>query len=191
MSEDEELLPAKPPLPRPPHEMAVGYVKEAEAYHRAALLVHSSREMVSDVALMAPALFLLCHATELALKAYLLSHGADPGAKVGGLKNPAIGHNLVALYGLAVAQGFKATDDRLADMVEWLGPAHQAHSFRYRELGYRNLPLPVLFAEVLSSTIASIKRTVSMQAMAISREREDEVLRQLGVARAQMPEDWQ
>jgi hypothetical protein len=191
VSEDEELPPATPPLPRPPHEMAVGYVKEAEAYHRAALLVHSSRELLSDTELMAPALFLLCHATELALKAYLLSHGADPGSKAGGLKNPAIGHNLVALYELAVAHGFKPPDARLADMVEWLGPAHQAHSFRYRELGYRNLPLPVLFAEVLSSTIISIKRTIGRRAVAIGREREDEALRQFGLAQAQMPDDWQ
>lgn len=191
MSEDEELPPATPPLPRPPHEMAVGYIREAEAYHRGALLVHSSPEPFPDLELMAPALFLLCHATELALKAYLLSHGADPGPKAGGLKNPALGHNLVALYELAVAQGFTPPDDRLADMVEWLGPAHQAHSFRYRELGVRSLPLPVLFGEVLSAAIGSIKRTVGTRAVAISREREDEVLRQAGIARAQMPEDWQ
>ena len=172
MSDDEELPPATPPLPRPSHEMAVGFISEAEAYHRAALLVHSSPEPTPDVELMAPALFLLCHATELALKAYLLSHGADPGPKAGGLKNQALGHNLVALYELALTQGFTPPDDRIAAMVEWLGPAHQVHSFRYRELGFRSLPIPVLFAEVLASTIRSVKRTVGSQAVAISRERE-------------------
>lgn len=190
MTEDEDLPPVQRP-PRPPHEMAVGYISEAEAYHRAALLVHSSTEPLDAIDLMAPALFLLCHATELALKAYLLSHGADPGAKAGGLKNPAVGHNLIALYEMAVDQGFEPADDRLASMVEWLGPAHQAHSFRYRGLGAYHLPLPALFTEVLASTILSIKGTVSRRAVAISREREDEVLRQAGLTRAQMPEDWQ
>lgn len=91
---------------------------------------------------MAPAPFLLCHAAELALKAFLLSHGADPSGKAGGLKSFDLGHNLVALYQRAVDQGFEAPDVRLANMVDWLGAAHQAHSFRCRSLGVRSLPLP-------------------------------------------------
>lgn len=171
-------------VPRPPHEMAVGYIKEAEAYHRASLLVHSSDELLSDVDLIPPALFLLCHATELALKAFLLSHGADPGAKAGGLKNPSLGHNLVGLYELAIAKGFEPPDARLGDLVDWLGPAHRSHSFRYRDLGARRLPLPVVVAEVLSSAIISIKRTVGRRAVVIGRELAGQALREAGIAPA-------
>lgn len=157
---------AQPRPDRPPHEMAVGYIRDAEAYRRAALLVHPREEPGSDPDMLSPALFLLSHAVELALKAYLLSQGVPDGWGEGELKHPAVRHDLVRLHDLALAHGFVANGPHFDGVVEWLGPFHRGHAFRYRQTGAAELPVPSRVAALLAPVIAGIGRSVAARVIA-------------------------
>ncbi|MCJ2043500.1 hypothetical protein MKK58_02945 [Methylobacterium sp. J-078] len=145
---------------RLPEQIAIGLVQDAEAYRLAALRVQPRDAPIGEVDLIAPAWHLLCHSAELALKAFLLSNGADPGSKPGGLKHPALRHNLLGLYEAAVAQGFAPPDAEFGELMEWLAPYHSAHDFRYRKPGLVSLAAPFFIAEVLEPVIARVEGTV-------------------------------
>ena len=179
----------QPKPKRPPEQVAVGYIKEAEAYRLAALRVHPPGTQNADVNLLAPAWHLLCHSSELALKAFLLSHGADPGGKKGGLMHIDMRHKLMRLYEAALARGFKAPDDEFRELIEWLAPYHSNHVFRYREPGRIWLASPFLIGEILEPVISDIARIVQQRWMAAHGPGQaDEELRKAGLVRAIPPE---
>ena len=157
------------PADRAPQLIAIGMVQDAEAYRVAALRTHPEGSPHRDNNLTAPAWHLLCHSAELALKAYLLSGGADPSARKGGVTHSSIRHNLSGLFDLAIERGFKPPDEEFGDLMEWLSPYHGAHAFRYRRTGLVRLPAPFFIANVLEPVIADIARTVRARWMAIQR----------------------
>jgi hypothetical protein len=175
---------AQPRPDRPPHEMAVGYIRDAEAYRRAALLVHPREEPGSDPDMLPPALFLLSHAVELALKAFLLSQGVPDGWGEGELKHPAVRHDLVRLHDLALAHSFVASGPHFDEVVDWLGPFHRGHAFRYRQTGAVELPTPARVAALLAPVIAGIGRSVASRAIALGRERREQALAATSIALA-------
>ncbi|WP_243970294.1 hypothetical protein [Methylobacterium sp. J-026] len=164
--------------------MAVGYIRDAEAYRRAALLVHPREEPGSDPDMLPPALFLLSHAVELALKAYLLSQGVPDGWNEGELKHPAVRHDLVRLHDLAVAHGFVANGPHFDGIVDWLGPFHRGHAFRYRQTGWATLPAPSRVADLLAPVIADIGRSVAGRAIALGQDQRRQATDTAGITLA-------
>lgn len=154
---------SKPPVERPPEQIAIGMIQDAEAYRVAAVRTLPREAPAQDNHLTAPAWHLLCHAAELALKAYLLSNGADPSARKGGITHSSIRHNLFGLYEMAIDRGFEAPDDDFGQLMEWLSPYHGAHAFRYRRPGRARLPAPFFIAEVLESVISDTARIVRIR----------------------------
>lgn len=150
---------------RPPQQIAIGVISDAEAYREAALLVEPKEEpLFVKASLVAPAWHLLCHSTELAMKAFLLSHGADPGSRPGGLLHHSLRHNLAALYERAQEKGL-TTSSEFEEILASLSPFHEAHIFRYRRPGYISLPTPYVIADALEPVIANIKGVVRQRWM--------------------------
>lgn len=150
---------------RSPQQVAIGVISDAEAYRAAALLVEPEEEpLFVKASLAAPAWHLLCHSTELAMKAFLLSHGADPGSRPGGLLHNSLRHNLAALYERAQEKGL-TTSREFEEILAELSPFHEAHIFRYRRPGYISLPTPHVIADALEPVIANIKGVVRQRWM--------------------------
>jgi hypothetical protein len=141
---------------RPPEQIVIGIIQDAEAYRKAAVMVVTANEG-SHQRYFAPTYFLLCHSAELALKAFLTSHRVPEKE----LKDFEVRHNLRALYEIAVSHGLKVPVEEdgyseFGDLMDWLSPFHKAHAFRYRQPGYIQLPSPALMAELLEPVIADI-----------------------------------
>ena len=73
-----------------------------------------------------PRYFMLCHAIELALKAYLAAHGATAQQ----LKNSKFKHNLTALLSEAINKGLSLSASAQKDIKD-LEEAHQKYWHRY------------------------------------------------------------
>ncbi|WP_342148164.1 hypothetical protein [Methylorubrum sp. SB2] len=116
-----------------------------------------------------PAWHLLSHAAELALKAYLLSHGVADGSKAGELKHPALRHCLLPLLELTIKHNFRPPSDAFGDIIEQLDPYHRTHFFRCRQIGRFSLPMPHAISEVLRPGIASILAEVENRWRAMQR----------------------
>ena len=169
-----------------PQVMAISYVRHAEAYRISALRVCPEETPSSDVALIIPAWHLLCHSSELALKAYLLSGGADPSGKKGGLKHTSLRHNLIGLYDLAVDRGFTAPDGEFGGLMAGLAPFHTDHVFRYLKTGCISLATPRHIGTVLEPIILNIAKTAGARWRATRGPgQDDEDLASVGLARAQ------
>jgi hypothetical protein len=141
---------------RPPEQIAIGIIQDAEAYRKAAVMVDTANEG-SHPRFFAPTYFLLCHSAELALKAFLTTHRMPARD----LQKVEIRHNLRALYEAALAYGLKVPVekdgyDEFGDLMDWLSPFHKAHAFRYRQPGYVQLPSPAFMADRLEPVIADI-----------------------------------
>src|SRR5215207_1781870 len=89
--------------------VALGQKAEAKAFLAAA----ASIDDMSD-GIPCPKHILLCHAVELILKADLLSQG----------ENQARGRDLAQLLGQAKQLGYRPSDQRTDQVVEWLRPLH-------------------------------------------------------------------
>jgi hypothetical protein len=78
-----------------------------------------------------PRYFMLCHASELALKAYLFHYGATPKE----LKASGVRHSLTELQTRATNNGLSLSP-KVQDDINWLNKAHEAFWHRYpREQG--------------------------------------------------------
>src|SRR5262249_39379708 len=99
-----------------------------------------------------PVYFLLCHAMELALKAYLAASGVS--AKT--LRNE-IRHDLEQGLRDAKSHGL-AADDRFQGLVSWLRLYHLDHSFRYRKAsGFVRYASAAEAADIIESTARAIE----------------------------------
>ena len=136
-----------PPRPMKPNELlAVGYIRDAEGYADAA-------EQLVKFRNNKPRYFLFCHAIELALKAYILATDGDQKEL-----RVTIKHDLQKAYDRATELGYRPTDPRVPEIVEWLDPFHKDYTFRYTEkTGLQILPNPEELADAFKSMLKQIE----------------------------------
>jgi hypothetical protein len=84
-----------------------------------------------------PALYLACHATELALKSHLRAHGYS----VKKLASPEIGHQIAVALSLSLQTGMKRPPKRVQSVLAFADAVHQNHDYRYPYAGVRPLPI--------------------------------------------------
>jgi HEPN domain-containing protein len=134
---------------------AIGTIEDAMSYVEAArILDESTRSRYHNY--WPPVFFLLAHAIELVLKAYLYS----AGTRDKDLKAFDVRHNLTRLLEKAEAAGFRPAHESFAEAVEWLAPYHQDHRFRYRQPGLISLPKPDLLAQIVSDTGEPLRQLI-------------------------------
>jgi hypothetical protein len=92
---------------------------EAKAYILAAETL--VRESQTDL----PTYFLLSHALELTIKAYLVAHGVEAQELID------IGHDVQQAYDKAVALGFQIENQHAPALVRAISKFHKAFVFRY------------------------------------------------------------
>jgi hypothetical protein len=134
----------------PPQLLAPRFIDDALTYVEAARRLDQLFPIAKKFAF--PVYFLLCHAMELALKAYLAASGVP--AKT--LRNK-IGHDLGQALRDAKSHGL-AADDRFQELVSWLAPDHLDHSFRYRRAaGFVRYPSAAEAADIIEGTARAIE----------------------------------
>src|SRR5829696_9946420 len=106
---DREASFKRPALDRQRHLLALGQKAEAKAFLAAALSIDNMSDGIP-----CSKHILLCHAAELILKADLVSQG----------ENQARGRDLAQLLGRAKQLGYRPSDQRTDQVVEWLRPLH-------------------------------------------------------------------
>ena len=135
-------------IAKPPQLVAPRFLRDAEDY------VESARQLAAPQGGIVykrsgPVYNLLCHAIELALKAYL----AASGVPITTLANH-IRHDLELAFRCAQKHGFAPSDARFGEIVQWLAPYHLDHSFRYgKPHGSVSHPEPSVAAEIIANTI--------------------------------------
>jgi hypothetical protein len=139
--------------------VAIGYIVDARSYLDAARLIESVEE--HQPALSSPIYFLLCHAIELVLKAYILASGGTEAK----LRQQKIRHNLDGLRNLAVSLGYSPSK-KIDAVIDLLAPHHANHSFRYRNPGYKSYPLIDEAIKSLETMLAQIHPVVARNLMA-------------------------
>jgi hypothetical protein len=86
------------------------------------------------------------------LKAYLAASGVPEET----LRNK-LGHDIKRAPRSARRHGFVSADNRFPDLVQWLGPYHLDHSFRYpKASGTVSYPTVSQAAEIIGNTVGSI-----------------------------------
>lgn len=98
-------------------------------------------------------LFLIAHAFELAIKAYL-ELAKERGNLVGAR---AANHDLVGQYEWACVNGLPR-NARLLDDLTILGPLHEAAYHRYPQDRARSIPMPSSFDDELHNLIELVQR---------------------------------
>ena len=118
------------------------------------------RMLAGQPTLSLPLYFVLSHAIELILKAYLASRGAMEKE----LRSE-IRHRLLRAYSRARKKGFTPSDARIPEIIRWMSPYHQSYFFRYRGTGHgrMKLPAPKDFIDVVSSLVRQIEPVVRRQ----------------------------
>jgi hypothetical protein len=97
----------------------------------------------------APQYFLIFHAIELALKAFLIGKGLTTAK----LKKPPFGHNLVKLYEIAQKHGLRLPVADVDKFLAWINEYHDRDALiRYEFTTTRTLPM----VEVLSPIVAAL-----------------------------------
>jgi hypothetical protein len=138
---------------KPAQLAAARFIHDAEEY------VESARQLVSVKGgtrkWPSPIYFLLSHAMELALKAYL----AASGVSIGTLRRR-IGHDLKLALRRAQQHGYVPTD-AFTELVQWLAPYHLDHFFRYgKGSGWHQFPVASETAEIIADAVKAIERHV-------------------------------
>jgi hypothetical protein len=139
--------------------VAIGYIADARSYLDAARLIESIEE--HQPALFSPIYFLLCHAIELVLKAYILASGVTEAK----LRQQKIRHNLDELRNLAVSLGYSPSK-KINAVIDLLAPHHADYSFRYRKPGYKSYPRIDEAIKSLETMLAQIHPLVARNLLA-------------------------
>ena len=148
-----------------PQLLAIGLIYDAKAYVESARVldgVHGNAPRSYS-----PTYFLLCHAMELLLKAYLSASGVSQKT----LRDHRVRHNIEFLFRYA-RRFFSLTpaDPRFPELVRWLAEYHLDHSFRYRKTGPRSLPLASEAAEIIDATVDGVEPYVRDQFLKLRSE---------------------
>jgi hypothetical protein len=128
--------------------LAHNYLGDAEAYLAAA------RRLDEHAGQFSPKYFLLCHAIELALKAYILARGGTEK------ETKKIRHDLIAAWFRAVDLGIQPTNAELHGIVLRVAPPHADYSFRYGKRWTHILPRAEVFDAAVSDLIKDVSSTV-------------------------------
>ncbi|WP_439370842.1 HEPN domain-containing protein [Bradyrhizobium sp. DASA03120] len=125
--------------------LADNYLDDAEAYLSAA------KQLTADLSHFSPKYFLLSHAIELAIKAYILAKGGCER------ETKRIRHDLDAALARALELGLQPSED-LQKLVQRVAPAHRDYSFRYSSEPWTHI-LPS--ADSFENTVAELINQVS------------------------------
>lgn len=128
--------------------LAHNYLGDAEGYLSAA------RQLDEHAGQFSPKYFLLCHAIELALKAFILAMGGTEK------ETRKIKHDLTAAWSRAVALGLQPKNAEFSGIVERLAKPHKDYSFRYGKSWTHILPRSDLFEAAVSDLINDVTPTV-------------------------------
>jgi hypothetical protein len=119
---------------------AIGLARYAREYFDAAIAADDviGKRKGYELVAPAPVMFLIAHATELALKAYLRWKGVD----LEGLKK--VGHNLEACWAVACKHGViehvSLSDEELG-ILRLISDLHSSTELRYIQTGYKEFPV--------------------------------------------------
>jgi hypothetical protein len=118
----------------------IGLARYAREYYDAAIAADNviGHRKGYEIVAPAPVMFLIAHAIELALKAYLRWKGVD----LGGLKK--VRHNLEACWAAACEHGVtehvSLTDEELG-ILRLISDLHSSTELRYIQTGYKQFPV--------------------------------------------------
>ena len=155
--------------PMPPERLAIRLCGDARSYVEAAKVLDErcrSEHLIHRIFL--PTYFLLCHAIELTLKAFL----ASKGVKENVLRDK-IRHDIKLAHQRAEKLSFVPADDRFPELIDWLGPYHTDHLFRYPKTGLVSLPIPAEAIAIVDKTLAVVEPQVRERARDMLRQRDD------------------
>jgi hypothetical protein len=124
--------------------LAHQYLGDAVSYLSAAKLLDEHEGHFS------PKYFLLSHAIELALKAYILATGGTEK------QTKKIRHDLNLAWQKAVANGLRSNNSDLPKIIERIAPAHLDYSFRYNRSWSFILPQAEVFEAAVSDLINNV-----------------------------------
>jgi hypothetical protein len=96
-----------------------------------------------------PHYILVMHAIELSLKAFLMKNGVDEK------KLKSIGHDLNALYKVAVELGLSLNDPNAYALIAWINEWHQPVKIRYEFTVERELPACSVLVSLADAIIAA------------------------------------
>lgn len=119
---------------------AIGLARYAREYYDAAIAADNviGHRKGYEIVAPTPVMFLIAHATELALKAYLRWKGVD----LEGLKR--VGHNLEACWAAArehgVTEHITLSDEELG-ILGLISDLHSSTELRYIQTGYKQFPV--------------------------------------------------
>jgi len=128
--------------------LAHDYLIDAKSYLSAA-------GRLDDDGHVLPRYFLLCHAIEFALKAYILEHaGNDKDANLKEIIK--IRHDLNAAFERATALGLQPIAD-LDKLIQAVARSHEKHTFRYTKSTWQAiLPGPETFAALVVALVNQV-----------------------------------
>jgi len=118
--------------------------------------------MDEDAGQFSPKYFLLCHAIELALKAYILAKGGTEREikKIRHNLIAAWSRALIAAWSRAVELGLQSKNAELHRVVKQVAPAHADYSFRYGKSWTHILPPAEVFDAAVSDLIKDVSQSV-------------------------------
>lgn len=119
---------------------AVGLARYAREYFDAALAADDviGHRKGYEIVAPAPVMFLVAHAIEPVLKAFLRHQGLS----VDDLQK--VGHNLIKCWKVAIANGLESVIELTEEDLEILGlisDLHASTELRYIKTGYKNFPV--------------------------------------------------
>jgi hypothetical protein len=101
-------------------------ILSSELWHRATTFISSAETLIGASRLDYPTYFLLSHALELTLKAYLAAKNVSEKDLRRKIK-----HDLTHAYAKANENGFRMDDERVPIAVQALAEFHSEYAFRY------------------------------------------------------------
>jgi hypothetical protein len=144
--------------------LANKFIQDALAYAESARRLDKLCGTKPKTRFVLPMYFLLGHAIELTLKAYLLASGVSAAT----LRNR-VGHDLEQAFQSAKNHGLSPANDRFPELVSSLAPDHLDHSFRYRQAkgsGFVSYPSVPEAADIIDDTATAIELYVRQKLLA-------------------------
>jgi hypothetical protein len=147
-------------------EIARSYLTDSQAFLLAAQVLERSRNKRITFA-FGPKHYLVCHAIELILKAYILASGGTKKE----LMRVDVRHSLSRLFERAIEFELVPIDRRVGSLILTLEPLHSEHRFRYRKTGFLTVPETKQMCKIVETLILQIAPIVdaAMRAQIVAR----------------------